>query len=69
MITARRYGGHDAVAAGIVDQAVDEESVRRTAVEIAASQVGKAGPTLATIKARMYAPVLATLRDQQDPLG
>jgi hypothetical protein len=48
---------------------VDEESVRRTAVEIAASQVGKAGPTLATIKARMYAPVLATLRDQQDPLG
>jgi enoyl-CoA hydratase/carnithine racemase len=69
MTTARRYGGHDAVAAGIVDQAVDEESVRRTAVEIAASQVGKAGPTLATIKARMYAPVLATLRDQQDPLG
>jgi enoyl-CoA hydratase/carnithine racemase len=69
MITARRYGGPDAVAAGIVDQAVDEESVRRTAVEIAASQVGKAGPTLATIKARMYAPVLATLRDQGDPLG
>jgi len=69
MITARRYGGPDAVAAGIVDQAVEEESVRRTAVEIAASQVGKAGPTLATIKTRMYAPVLATLRDQGDPLG
>jgi enoyl-CoA hydratase/carnithine racemase len=69
MTTARRYPAPDAVAAGIVDQAVDEEAVRRTAVEIAAAQAGKAGPTLATIKARMYAPTLATLRDQQDPLG
>ncbi|MBW6437347.1 enoyl-CoA hydratase/isomerase family protein [Actinoplanes hulinensis] len=69
MTTARRYGAPDAVTAGIVDHAVDEESVRRTAVEIAASQIGKAGPTLGTIKARMYAPVLATLRDHEDPLG
>jgi hypothetical protein len=28
---------------------------------------GKAGDTLGTIKARMYAPVLATLRDRADP--
>jgi enoyl-CoA hydratase/carnithine racemase len=68
MITARRYGGPDALAAGIVDRAVDQESVRRTAVEIAASQVGKAGPTLGTIKARMYASVLDTLRNQEKPL-
>ncbi|GAA3347982.1 enoyl-CoA hydratase/isomerase family protein [Amorphoplanes nipponensis] len=69
MTTARRYGAPDALAAGIVDRAVDEESVRRTAVQLAAAQAGKAGPTLGTIKARMYAPVLDTLRDRDNPLG
>jgi len=62
MITARRYGGHDALAAGIIDRAVDEQGVRATAMEIAAAQAGKAGETLATIKARMYAGALAALR-------
>ena len=38
--------------------------MRATAVEIAAAQVGKAGETLGTIKARMYAPALAALRGQ-----
>jgi enoyl-CoA hydratase/carnithine racemase len=61
MITARRYGGHDAAAAGIVDRAVDEEAVRVTAIEMAVAQAGRAGETIATIKARMYAPVLAAL--------
>ena len=60
MTTARRYGGSDALAAGIVDHAVAEDAVRSTAVEIAAAQAGKAGPTLATIKARMYAPSSAS---------
>ncbi|ACZ88032.1 enoyl-CoA hydratase-related protein [Streptosporangium roseum] len=69
MTTARRYGGHDALAAAIVDRAVDEEAVRQAAVEIARPQAGKAGPTLATIKARMYAPALAALRDRDTPLG
>jgi Delta3-Delta2-enoyl-CoA isomerase len=64
MITARRYGGHDAFAAGIVDRALDEQAVRATAMEIAAAQAGKAGETLATIKARMYASALAALRDR-----
>ena len=67
MTTARRYGGADALAAGIVDRAVDEDAVRCTAVEIAAAQAGKAGTTLATIKTRMYAPVLDLLRDRTDP--
>src|SRR3954454_952978 len=35
MTTGRRYGGEDARAAAIVDRAVDEESVRTTAVELA----------------------------------
>jgi Delta3-Delta2-enoyl-CoA isomerase len=69
MTTARRYGGEDARAAAIVDRAVDEESVRATAVELAASLAGKAGDTLGTIKARMYAPALAALRDRVDPRG
>jgi enoyl-CoA hydratase/carnithine racemase len=61
MITARRYGGHDAAAAGIVGRAVDEGAVRATAIEMAATQAGRAGETIAAIKARMYAPVLAAL--------
>ncbi|MCF1595846.1 enoyl-CoA hydratase-related protein [Streptomyces muensis] len=69
MLTARRYGGADAAAAGIVDQAVSEDSVRSTAIEIAQAQVNKAGDTLGTIKARMYAPALATLRDTTNPMG
>lgn len=67
MTTARRYGGHDALAAAIVDRAVEERAVRPTAVEIAAAQTAKAAsPTLGTIKARMYAPVLDTLRGRED---
>ncbi|WP_435223350.1 enoyl-CoA hydratase-related protein [Streptomyces sp. Tue6028] len=69
MVTARRYGGHDALAAGIVDHAVDEQAVRSTALEIAASLTAKAGDTLGTIKARMYAPALTVLRNRENPLG
>ncbi|HUR07388.1 MAG TPA: enoyl-CoA hydratase-related protein [Nonomuraea sp.] len=69
MLTARRYGGHDAAAAGIVDHAVDENAVRTTAVEIARAQAPKAGDTLATIRTRMYAPVLAALRDTTSLMG
>ncbi|MFD3586074.1 enoyl-CoA hydratase-related protein [Streptomyces sp. NPDC058683] len=61
MVTARRYGGSDAAAVGIVDQAVAEDAVRSTAVAIAEAQLSKAGDTLGTIKERMYASVLATL--------
>jgi enoyl-CoA hydratase/carnithine racemase len=69
MTTARRYGGQEALAAGIVDRAVDEDAVRGTAVEIAESLVAKAGPTLGTIKTRMYAPALDALRDKDAPRG
>ncbi|MBM9623334.1 enoyl-CoA hydratase-related protein [Streptomyces zhihengii] len=69
MTTARRYGGRDALAAAIVDTAVEEAAVRDTAVEKAAALVAKAGATLGTIKARMYAPALTVLRDRVAPLG
>jgi Delta3-Delta2-enoyl-CoA isomerase len=67
MTTGRRYGGADALSAGIVDRAVDEDAVRPTALELATALAGKAGDTLGTIKARMYAPVLETLRDRTAP--
>jgi enoyl-CoA hydratase/carnithine racemase len=69
MLTARRYGGEDAVAAGIADRAVDEAGLRAAAVEVAAGLTGKAGPTLGTIKSRMYAPVLDALREKDVRLG
>ena len=69
MTTGRRYGGHDALSAGIVDRIAEEEQVRKDAVEIARAQAAKAGPTLATIKTRMYAPVLATLREPDIAFG
>ncbi|TVT20763.1 enoyl-CoA hydratase/isomerase family protein [Amycolatopsis rhizosphaerae] len=69
MTTARRYGGQDALAAGIVDRAAGEEAVRETALEIARSLAAKAGPTLGTIKSRMYVPALNALRDKDNPFG
>ncbi|MFF4361308.1 enoyl-CoA hydratase-related protein [Streptomyces sp. NPDC001604] len=69
MVTARRYGGHDALAAGIVDHAVAEDAVGTTALALAQPLAAKAGDTLATIRTRMYAPALAALRDTADPLG
>ncbi|MFC1406833.1 MULTISPECIES: enoyl-CoA hydratase-related protein [Streptacidiphilus] len=69
MVTARRYGGHDALAAGLVDRTADEETVRTAAIEIARPQAAKAGPTVGTIKARMYAGVLEALREKDIPLG
>jgi enoyl-CoA hydratase/carnithine racemase len=62
MTTGRRYGGAEAVEAGIVDQAVAEDAVRSTAVEIAGALTAKAGDTLGTIKTRMYGPALDSLR-------
>jgi enoyl-CoA hydratase/carnithine racemase len=69
MCTARRYGGHDALAAGIVDATAAEDAVRSVAIETAAPLAAKAGPTLGTIKARMYAPALDALREKGVSLG
>ena len=69
MLTSRRYGGIEALAAGIVDSAVLEGEVLDTAVRLAASHASRAGTTLGTVKARMYAPTLAALRDTVHPLG
>ena len=65
MVGARRFGGEDAVAAGIVAEAVPEDRVRAAAVERAGAHAGKEGATLGTIKARMYASAVAALRDRE----
>ena len=69
MTTGRRYGGHDALAAAIVDRTADEHEVRQAAIEIAGPQAAKADRVLGTIKSRMYASVLDALREKDIPLG
>ena len=65
MTTGRRYGGADAAACGLVDEAVDEEHVLHAALERARPLAAKDPATLGAIKARMYASVLAALRMPQ----
>lgn len=62
MTTGRRYGGADAAAAGMVDEAVEESQVLSRAIERAASQAAKNPDVLRTIKQRLYADALAALR-------
>jgi enoyl-CoA hydratase/carnithine racemase len=63
MTTARRYGGGEAAAAGIVDHAVGEDEVLPRAIELAAALAGKHPATLGAIKEGMYPDALALLRD------
>ncbi|XVU23028.1 enoyl-CoA hydratase-related protein [Actinoplanes sp. CA-054009] len=63
MVTARRFGGEEAYTRQIVDRAVTETEVRSSAIALAESHIAKAGPTVETIKTRMYAGVLEALRD------
>jgi enoyl-CoA hydratase/carnithine racemase len=63
MTTGRRYGGAEALAAGIVNVAVPEEQVLSHAIALAAPQSSKDPATLAMIKGRMYAGAVAALRD------
>ena len=65
MVGAKRFGGEEAASLGIVDAAVGEDDVLAAAVELAATHAAKLSGTLSTIKERMYAPVLATLRDAE----
>ena len=64
MTTGRRYGGPDAVTAGIADEAVAVDDVLPRAVELAASLAGKDPATLRAIKQRMYADAIAALDHQ-----
>ena len=62
MTTARRYGGADAQAAGIVAATAGEGEVLDVAVALAEERAPKAGPVFGAIKARLYAEVIAELK-------
>lgn len=62
MVLAQRFGGPDALAAGIVDVTADsEDAVLERAVAVAASVAGKDRATLAAIKRSLYPDALALL--------
>jgi len=61
LVTGRRYGGSDALAAGIVQQAAAEDEVVAEAVKIAAGLAGKDRRTLAEHKRLLYGDAIATL--------
>lgn len=63
MTTGRRYGGTEALEAGIVNAAVGEDEVLAHAIALAAPLASKDPATLAAIKGRMYAGVVAALCD------
>ncbi|RIL07243.1 MAG: enoyl-CoA hydratase [Proteobacteria bacterium] len=61
IVTGRRYGGADALARGIVDEAVAEAEVLPRAIERARELAGKDPATLAALKRGLYAGALAVL--------
>lgn len=68
MVTGRRYGGAEAAAAGIVDQAVAEAELLPLAIERAAGQAPKNPETLKAIKHRIYEETIDLL-ETSHPLG
>jgi enoyl-CoA hydratase/carnithine racemase len=65
MTTGRRYGGLDAMQAGIVDHAAAEDRVLTQSIELAAALAAKDPATLGAIKRRLYEAPLAALRDRE----
>jgi Delta3-Delta2-enoyl-CoA isomerase len=65
VLSGRRYGGADAEAAGIVDEAVDEQDVYPRARELALELGGKPRHTLVQIREVFDADVVAALRDAE----
>jgi enoyl-CoA hydratase/carnithine racemase len=61
MTTGRRYGGADALSAGIVDATAGEGEVLSAALDVARPLAGKDGGTLGAIKRGMYGPAVEAL--------
>jgi enoyl-CoA hydratase/carnithine racemase len=66
VVTGRRYTGPEAVAAGIVQDAVAEDSVVDRAVELAAAMARKDRPTLTTHKRLLHGAAAAVCGVQFD---
>lgn len=63
LTTGRRYGGQQALDAGLVDATEDAGNLLPSAVEIAQALASKAKPNRALIKETLYADTLAALRN------
>lgn len=61
LLTGRRYGGADAMAAGLVDAVADEDDLQATAVALVADLAGKDPATVGAIKAKQHEGVLRVL--------
>jgi enoyl-CoA hydratase/carnithine racemase len=68
LATGRRFGGADAKAAGIVEEALPESELLPRALAIAAPLAAKANPVMGQLKADLYPHVLAALK-QRTPLA
>lgn len=66
MTTGQRFGGAQALAAGIVDATVDADAVLSDAVARAAALADRRGDVLAGIKRGIHAPVLTALAIPSD---
>lgn len=62
--TGRRYGGVDARAAGIVEEALTEAELLPRAVALAAGLAAKAHPVMKRLKSDLYPAVLAALQQR-----
>jgi enoyl-CoA hydratase/carnithine racemase len=62
MTTARRYGGPEAEAIGLVTATAAEGKVTAAAVDLVAGLKGKHAPTLKAIKSTMFGSVVAALQ-------
>lgn len=63
LVTGKRFGGTEAAAKEIATEALPESLVLPRAIELATGLAEKAGPTIATIKSRLYAEPIALLRN------
>jgi Delta3-Delta2-enoyl-CoA isomerase len=62
VLTGRRYGGQDALAAGIVHEVAEQSDVLARAIELAAGLSGKDAPTMAEHKRLLYGTAISALR-------
>ena len=62
--TGRRYGGADAVAAGIAQETAREDAVLPRSIELAAPLAGKAHPAMSRLKRDLYPEVFAALTER-----
>jgi enoyl-CoA hydratase/carnithine racemase len=67
LLTGRRYGGEQAAACGLVDEAAAEGEVLPRALERARELAGKHRPTLAALKRGLYADALSVLEGAGPP--